>query len=178
LCEQFVAGGGQVGRGGQSFALAMVIIVVLKHFRTTLMFVKETLLFKEVVQNIIYYVKMNKSMTDDMKNEGLLIKGSNNYHRVDPRKEVTSLTTMKSQGQNPRAVKMRNAINATIRVTLRNITRSLKLTRKKERTQKTTTIGVATENNAELLLVPSDSKISDSWILVSGCTFHMCSNMD
>ena len=68
-------GGGQVGRGGQSFALAMVIIVVLKHFRTTLMFVKETLLFKEVVQNIISYVKMNKGMTDDMKNEGLLIKG-------------------------------------------------------------------------------------------------------
>src|SRR4051812_33225793 len=45
-----------------------------KHFRTTLMFGKETLRFEEVVQDIISYVKMNKSSGVNMKSEGLLAK--------------------------------------------------------------------------------------------------------
>ena len=42
---------------------------------TTLVFGKETLQFEELVQEIFFHVKMNKSMGADMKNEGLLIKG-------------------------------------------------------------------------------------------------------
>jgi len=50
-----------------------------EHFRTTLMFGKETFRFEEVVQYIISHIKMNRSTRDDMKNEGLLIKRSNDY---------------------------------------------------------------------------------------------------
>ena len=52
-----------------------------KHFRTTYMFDEEAYRFEEVVQDIISHVKMNKSTGDDMKNEGLYIKGSKDYHR-------------------------------------------------------------------------------------------------
>src|SRR3954464_11117678 len=40
-----------------------------------LMFGKETLRFKDVVQDIISHVKMNKSSGVDVKSEGLLAKG-------------------------------------------------------------------------------------------------------
>src|SRR4051812_12701316 len=38
-----------------------------KHFRTTLMFGKKTLRFKEVIEDIIFHVKMNKSSGVGMK---------------------------------------------------------------------------------------------------------------
>ena len=41
------------------------------------MFGKDTLRFEEVVQDIISHVKMNKSLGDDIKSEGLVVKGSN-----------------------------------------------------------------------------------------------------
>ena len=91
-----------------------------KHFWTTLMFGKETLRFEAVVQDIISLVKMNKSTVDDMKNEGLLIKGSNDYYRGQSNERET---TTESQDQNPGAIKMWNVIIATRRVTSRNLAR-------------------------------------------------------
>ena len=46
-----------------------------KHFRTIIVFGKETLWFEEIVQDIISHVKINKSTGDDRKNKSLLIKG-------------------------------------------------------------------------------------------------------
>src|SRR3954463_4855818 len=61
-----------------------------KHFRTTLMFGKETLRFEEVVQDIISYVKMNKSTGVDMKSEELLAKGPTEQRGRSKEKEKDS----------------------------------------------------------------------------------------
>jgi len=57
------------------------LLLLFKHFWTTLKFGKETLCFEEVIPDIISHVKTNKSSGVDMKNEGLLINGTNDSHQ-------------------------------------------------------------------------------------------------
>jgi len=50
--------------------------------------------------------------------------------------------------------------------------------KEEKKPENSSTTGVAMENKAELFSVSSGKPISDSWILDSGCTFHMCANRD
>ena len=63
----------------KAFLLLQSLLLSFKHFRTIFMFGKETLRFEEVVQDIISHIKMNKNSGDNIKSEGLLVKGSNDH---------------------------------------------------------------------------------------------------
>ena len=142
-----------------------------KHFRTTLMFGKETLRFEEVVQDIISHVKMNKSSGVDVKSEGLLAKGPTEQRGRSKEKE-------KESGRSKS--KSRGAVECYYckkKGHIKKNCRKLKADQEKK-AENTSTAGVATENKPELLLVSSGKLISDLWVLDSGCSFHMCANRD
>jgi len=90
-------------------------------------------------------------------------------NEVDPRRELASLTT--AEDQNPEALKMWSATTATRRVLLSKVQSRSK---GRKEAENSSTAEVAMENKAELFSISSGKPISDSWILDSGCTFHVC----
>jgi len=105
-----------------------------KHFRTTVMFGKETFQFEKVVQDIISHVKINKSSGDDMKSEGLLVKGSNNYRDRSKERGGKSDNRGRSKSRSRKDVE---CYYAARRVTSRRIVRSSKPISRKKRSSRT-----------------------------------------
>ncbi|KAI9186661.1 hypothetical protein LWI28_019633 [Acer negundo] len=110
-----------------------------EHFRTTLLFSKETLQCDVVVSNIISYVKLNKASERDAQGEGLFVKefsDKKGHYKRDCRKLKAEIKEGK-------------------------------------KTEINSTANVVSEDNGELLSVASTSYASDTWILDSGCYFHV-----
>jgi len=144
-----------------------------KHFRTTLMFGKETLRFEEVVQDIISHVKMNKSTSNDLKNEGLLVKGSNERGRSKEKDKGTD-NRWRSKSRNRKDVE---CYYCHKKGHIKKHCRKFKADQKEgKKCENPSTAALTTENKGELFSVSSGKPISDLWILDSGCTFHMCAN--
>ena len=141
------------------------------------MFGKETIRFKEVVQDIISHVKINKSSGDDMKSEGLLVKGSNDHQGRSKERGGKSDNRGRSKSQSRKDVEYYYYHHKKGHIK-KNCQRFKADQKEGKKPENTSTAGVATENKAELFSVSSSKPILDSWILDFACTFHMCSNRD
>jgi len=122
---------------------------------------------------------MNKSMGDDMKNEGLLIKGSNDYHLGQSRERGNKFDNRGKSRSKFRSRKDVECYYCHEKGRFKKYCKKFEADQKEEKSPENTTMTrVATENNTKLLSVSSCNKISDSWILDPGCTFHVCANKD
>ena len=114
-----------------------------------------------------------------MKNEGLLIKGLNDYHRGRSKERGNKFDNYRKSRSKFRSCKNVDCYYCHKKGHFKKYCKKFKFDQKKGKNpESTTTAGVATENNAKLLSVSSDNKISHSWILDLDCTFHMCANKD
>jgi len=110
-----------------------------------------------------------------MKNEGLLVKGSNDRGR-SKKKGKGSDNRGRSKSKNRKDVE---CYYCHKKGHIKKYCRKFKADQKEGKKSKNpSTAAVATENKGELFSVSSGKPISDSWILNSGCTFHMCANKD
>ena len=140
------------------------------------MFGKETLQFEEVVQGIISHVKINKSSGDDMKSEGLLVKGSNDHRGRSKERGGKSDNRGRSKSWSRKDVE---CYYCHKKGHIKKNCRRFKVDQKERKKPENTSIAeFATENKAELFSISSGKPISDSWILDFNCTFHMCANRD
>ena len=78
--NDFVAGGGQVRREGQRFTFATVIVIILQAFSDHIHVWQGDSLVRGGCPRHHFLYQDEEKHSDDKKNEGLLIKGSNDYH--------------------------------------------------------------------------------------------------
>ncbi|CAL8167282.1 unnamed protein product [Prunus armeniaca] len=140
-----------------------------KHFRTTLMFGKESLKLEDVIQALQSYVKLD-DITES--SQGLYAKGKEKGW--EKTKEEKTGNRDRSKSKKKKEKKEGCFECGSTDHWKRNCKIWKEKKAKRERSSGSTSTVTEHESDGELLLVTSGSKAFTNWILDTGCTFHMC----
>ncbi|CAL2226790.1 unnamed protein product [Prunus armeniaca] len=140
-----------------------------KHFRTTLMFEKESLKLEDVIQALQSYAKLDDIIESS---QGLYAKGKERGREKTKEEKTGNKGRSKSKKKKEKKEGCFECGSAD------HWKRNYKIWKEKK-AKREGSLGSASavtehESDMELLSVTSGSKAFTNWILDTGCTFHMC----
>ena len=160
----------------KALLLLRSLLSSFKHFRTTIMFGKESLKLDEVMEAIQSYVKMDEN-TEGSQAHGLYAKGKERGRSQSRHDKSGNRGRSKSKGK-----EKENKGCFTCGAT-DHWKKNCKIWQERKakamaRNSSSASVVTSDESDGELLAVTSSSNAFQHWILDTGCSFHMCANKE